>query len=90
MVYLGLMTREKSEKRTKGFHVRLSPRVWDLMREVLDRKRIDNTAAVNQIIDWFVEQDDLVQSMVLGQITATPELVSMLLKRFQEQARKTA
>jgi hypothetical protein len=47
---------------------------------VLDRKGITLTRGMTELISWFCGLDDVAQSMVLGQISATPELIKIALQ----------
>jgi hypothetical protein len=52
----------------------------DRLGELLDRKRTTLTRGMAELISWLLDQDDVTQSMILGQIRPTPALIKMVLE----------
>ena len=62
----------------------LFPHAKDRLEELCDRLGMTQLAAASRLMEWFAEQDDVVQAAVLGlypeEIRA--EVAAMILKRF--------
>lgn len=58
-------------------------KAWE---EMLVAKNITQLKALYTLIDWFLSQDDLVQSLVLRQIAPRKDLVAMVLKKLEHDA----
>ena len=65
----------------KSVRLPLSPERLKRWEFVLGVKKISQQDALYAILDWFVEQEPLIQSMVLGQIPFDPEIQRMLILR---------
>lgn len=55
--------------------------------DMCDRKRITQQDAIEAVLEWFLGQDDLAQSGVLGQIALVPRLIHILIERAAPTAR---
>ena len=53
---------------SEDLRVRLEGDLKERLDQVLDAKRTSQQRAVNELVGWFVRQDPLVQSAILGQI----------------------
>jgi hypothetical protein len=51
-----------------------------------ERKRISKQDAVDGLLTWVMTQDEVVQSMVLGQIRPQPDLIELVLRRLGNPA----
>lgn len=90
MLYCRVMTKDEDRKKSVLFSVRVPPKVKERMQALLDHKHIGDGEGCTQLFEWFLRQDDLLQSMLLGQVDPAIDVTNLVLKRFQEQARKTA
>lgn len=50
-------------------------------KTMLAQKRIGQQAAIERLIEFLLAQDDLTQSMILGQVKPSDDLLSVSLKR---------
>lgn len=46
--------------------------------KLLERKELSLTAFVENVVRWYLDQDDIAQSMIAGQLTPTPDLIRMV------------
>lgn len=65
----------------ENFRFRLDPEKKRRWVEMCDRKNVGQQDAIESILGWVLAQDDLTQSMLLGQIAATDDLLEMVLRR---------
>lgn len=72
------MPEEKKEKSIRLPMEGARKRAWE---DMLQRKKIGQQDALYALIDWIVQQDGLVQSMVLRQVEAEADLVRQVLTR---------
>lgn len=56
------------QSRKNDLRVRLTPELKQEVDALFERKNISQVKAVTAMLKWVVEQPDLVQSVVLGQI----------------------
>ena len=58
----------------------------------VSKRMITQQAALLALMDWIVEQEDMTQAMVLGQIPAAPDIVELILRRMvaDESRKKSA
>jgi hypothetical protein len=73
------------EKKEKSIRLPIDAQRMEAWEKLLDEKQITQQAALLAMIDWVVAQDPLVQSMVLGQIPASDDLVRVALRRMAER-----
>lgn len=57
---------EKSDE--SDLRVRLRPGLKAQLDKLVELKKTTQQAAVNELVAWFVQQDDFLQSVILGQI----------------------
>jgi len=67
----------------EDLRVRLKDGLKEQFDAVLKRKKMKQVTGVNQLVAWFIAQDDLFQSMILGQIgpDSTTEIAQLLLEK---------
>jgi hypothetical protein len=51
--------------------------------EVLNRTGLSQQKLATRVIEWFMDQDQLVQAMILGQVSSTDDLVELVVRRLQ-------
>ena len=61
--------------------IRLDPELKKKIDDLLSRKQITQVAAMNSLLEWLVVQDDLLQSMILGQLDDDADLLTLALRR---------
>ena len=70
--------------------VRLEPALKAELDAVLTRKKVSQQTAVTELIRWWIAQDDLLQSAIIGQVTLEPpdDITTLIVKRMTQPARK--
>ena len=70
--------------------IELTSRANDRVNEMCDRKGMTQVAMLSRLIEWFSEQSEIVQAVVLGQLPAeiAPDIVQLVLKK-AAQGRKS-
>jgi hypothetical protein len=53
-----------------------------------EKKRISQTAGIIAVMEFYLAQDEVMQSMILGQIPADDDLIELVLKRVQERGKR--
>ncbi len=68
--------------------VQLSPQVKEKLDELCDSRGMTQIAVMSRLVDWFCEQNELVQAAVLGQISETlqSDLAEQLLREMAEES----
>lgn len=76
------------EKSRKDVRLPLEGERLKLWEEMLDaRGKIPQQTALYAMIDWIVRQEELLQSMILGQIPARKDLAAVVTERLIERDR---
>lgn len=76
--------------------IRIPPALKKQFTDTLKAKKISQQVAINQLVTWFVGQEDLYQSMLLGQLgeEAQREVSALILSRGvggeEEEAKRPA
>jgi hypothetical protein len=87
MLYKDVSMRDGHENKTeKGIRLPVSGerlRRWEAM---LKARNINQQQALLAMIDWMVDQDPMVQSMILRQQPARDDLAELVLERLRVQA----
>ena len=66
----------------EDLRVRLRDGLKEQFDAVVAAKRTTQQAAVNELVGWFVKQDPLLQSMILGQLgSESGDVLDLLIKR---------
>ncbi len=63
--------------------VYLTPSLRACLDELVAEKKSDNTKLVGQLLEWFLEQDSLFQSILLGQVPADDDVAELALARIR-------
>lgn len=82
--YIPFVAKEDS-KASDSLRVRMPPEQKVAWIELCDRKKISQQDAVTSLLQWLLEQEDIVQSMVIGQTAPDSELVDWILHRLAER-----
>jgi DUF917 family protein len=69
----------------QNLKVRLKPAIKTAWDELLERKKISQQDAGTSLIQWILDQDDVLQSMVLGQVKPAPDLARVIAQRLAEK-----
>ncbi len=64
--------------RTEPFRIRIKPDLKRRLDEMFARKRISQQEGGEALLTWLLAQDDVVQSVVMGQIAAKAELFKLI------------
>lgn len=75
------------EENLESLRIRVSGDVKRELDALVERKQTTQQAVVNSVLRWLFEQDDLVQSMVLGQVRPSEDLAELIIRRLAEKAR---
>jgi len=69
--------------------VELFPHAKDRLENFCDRLGMTQVAAASRLIEWFTEQQDVLQSAILGHYPSEiqAEVAAMLLKKFAGRKR---
>jgi len=72
--------------------VRADPDLKEAVDNLLERKKITQQASINAMFRWLLLQDDMLQSIVLGQVTpeTAEEVLILMLERLGESADRKA
>jgi hypothetical protein len=70
----------------ENLRIRVRGAVNSAFNEFVERKRMSKQDAIEGMLTWLLAQDDLVQSMVLGQVRADPDLVAYVLAKLAGDA----
>ncbi len=73
----------------ENLRIRISTDLKERWTAACERKKISQQDAINEMMEWFLGQEDLVQSMIFGQIESTPELHRLVLNKLMERSQKT-
>lgn len=66
----------KTDQATESVKIRLTPEFKERVEALFAAKKISHIDAMTAMLEWLLKQSDLVQSVVLGQVTeATAERV---------------
>lgn len=57
----------------------------DRWEEMLVRKRMVQNTALVSMIDWILQQPDIMQSIILGVVDPDPEIIEMAIRRTIER-----
>ena len=70
--------------------IELTPKAKDRVNEMCERRGMTQVAMLSRLVEWFSEQTELVQAVVLGQLPAeiAPDIVQLVLKKVA-QVRKS-
>lgn len=74
----------------EDLRVRLRPGLKERLEKTMEAKQTTQTKLVNQLVSWFLDQEGLLQSVILGQIEPTEDLVELILRRRRRPAGKRA
>lgn len=76
----------ENQKGTKIFKVDIDPRVVDQMKELFERRNISQVAGATSLFKWLLSQDELFQSIILGQVPddSVKEVAQLILKRLSK------
>jgi len=74
----------------KDLRIRLDTAAKEKIDATFARKKISQQDGVRAIMLWFADQDDLVQSVILGQVAPTTAIMEMMMERLTEQAEADA
>ena len=61
--------------------MRLAPELKEAVERAASAKGMSQTMLLNRLVKWFDGENDLMQSIVLGQIKPDPELLRFALER---------
>jgi hypothetical protein len=67
-----------AEDDREDLRVRLRPGLKERLEKAMEAKQTTQTKLVNQLVAWFLEQDGLLQSVILGQVEPTEDLVELI------------
>jgi hypothetical protein len=76
----------KGEKTEKDVRLPLSGERLQRWDEMLAARKIAQQDALHGMIDWVVEQDEMVQLMVMGRIPPAKDLIELILNRIRRDA----
>jgi hypothetical protein len=65
-----------------NLRIRLTSELSKKFGKVLTKKGTAKQHAIVKIVEWFCEQDDKVQSLVLGQLDPDPAILLLILRKF--------
>ena len=65
----------------QGLRIRVPEDLKRSWLSLCEAKKISQQDAATSLLAWIVSQDDLVQSMVLGQVQPSADLVTLVLNR---------
>jgi hypothetical protein len=68
----------------ENFRFRLDGKLKEEFMEMCEQRKISQQEAISAVIGWIVNADDLMQSMILGQLPATDDLVQIVLRRMSK------
>jgi hypothetical protein len=61
--------------------INLPVKVKEKWQQLCDEKNISQQRAAEALVMWFISQDDVAQSMLLGQLKESPDLIELMTKR---------
>jgi hypothetical protein len=73
----------KKKKNQKNLRVQLRDSLKDRWDEMLDRKKMSQQDAVERLVEFILEQEDTIQSVILQQFTPPFDVIEYLLRRMQ-------
>lgn len=59
----------------KNLRIVVENALHETWADLCERKRISQQAAIHSLLQWFLDQDDLVQSGIFGQIRTKPTVI---------------
>jgi hypothetical protein len=66
---------------SKSLRVNVPADMREKWESFCERKKVKQQPAIEFLMRWMLAQDDLVQSMVLGQVESSPDLIKFVLER---------
>lgn len=66
---------------TENLRFRVSESLKQRWTETCSARKISQQDAINALMEWFVNQQELTQLMITGQVTASKDLIETVLKR---------
>lgn len=70
-----------TENEPKEFRYGVPPEMYSEWREVQKRIGLPQTQILHRLVKFLLEQDEVTQGMILGTLTARPDLIEYALKR---------
>lgn len=77
---------EKEQKDYENLRIRMSPSTKATFDALIKRKKISQQDAIVSLVTMLMAQDDVVQSVLLGQILPHPDVVELAIRRLAESA----
>jgi hypothetical protein len=72
-------------KPSRQIKIRVDAQHLPQWRDLLKRKKINQQEAVSALIGWIIDQDDLLQSLLFGQVQSRRDLRLLIIKRLKAQ-----
>jgi len=73
----------------KSLRIQIPPDMIQQWEDFCEKKKIKQQPVIESMLRWLLDQNDVAQSMILGQIEPTPELLKMVLAPKQPAIRRT-